>query len=136
MIEAIGGNVTTEVQSLDNTSINQDEFIQLFLAQLNNQDPLEPVNNSEFLAQMAQFTGLEQSRLLNENMTNLLTMNTSDQSLSLLGRNVEINQNGIVTQGVVNEINFGPQGTSLNITASDNSVLTDVSIANVRLVQE
>lgn len=134
MIEAIGGNITTEAQSLDNSAINQEEFIELFLAQLTNQDPMEPVDNSQFLAQMAQFTSLEQSRLLNENMTNLLTMGTSDQSLSLLGRTVQIDQRGVVRTGTVNEINYGPQGTSLNITV-DGTTLSDISIADVRIVR-
>lgn len=135
MVEAIGGNVSTVAQELSNNAISQEEFIQLFLAQLNNQDPLEPVDNSQFLAQMAEFTGLEQTRQLNENMTNLLTMNTSDQSLTLLGKTVQVLNGGISFDGIVSEVNFSPTGTSLNITNSSDETLSNVSIADVRLVQ-
>ena len=61
-VESIGGVATSQNNAVTNNSaISQEEFIKLFLAQLNYQDPLEPVDNSEFLAQLAQFSSLEQS---------------------------------------------------------------------------
>jgi flagellar basal-body rod modification protein FlgD len=136
MIEAIGGNISLETQALDNTSIGQEDFIKLFLAQLTNQDPLEPVNNSEFLAQMAQFTSLEQSRLMNENMTNLIAMNSSNQGLTLLGRNVQVNNGNGIFSGLVEGIHFNSQGVSLTVKNTANEFLTDVSLADVTLVQQ
>ena len=136
MIEAIGGNISTEAQSLENNSIAQEDFIRLFLAQLTNQDPLEPVDNSEFLAQMAQFTSLEQSRLMNENMTNLLAMNSSDQGLSLLGTSVEVINGNQLFAGTVEGIQFSPQGLSLTVQNNEGEFLSNVSIASVTLVQQ
>ena len=136
MIEAIGGNISTEAQSLENNSIAQEDFIRLFLAQLTNQDPLEPVDNSEFLAQMAQFTSLEQSRLMNENMTNLLAMNSSDQGLSLLGKSVEVINGNQLFAGTVEGIQFSPQGLSLTVQNNEGEFLSNVSIASVTLVQQ
>lgn len=134
MIEAIGGNISLETQTLDNSSIAQEDFIRLFLAQLTNQDPLEPVDNSEFLAQMAQFTGLEQSRLMNENITNLLAMNSSDQSLVLLGKTVQVRNGTSAFDGVVNGIQFSSQGARLTVQSDDGEFLADVSLADVTLV--
>jgi flagellar basal-body rod modification protein FlgD len=136
MIEAIGGNISLETQALDNSSIDQEDFIKLFLAQLTNQDPLEPVDNSEFLAQMAQFTSLEQSRMLNENMTNQLAMNSSSQGLSLLGKNVQVNNGNSTFQGVVAGVNFGTSGVVLTVKNLSDEFLTDVSLTDVTLVQQ
>jgi flagellar basal-body rod modification protein FlgD len=137
MIEAIGGNINLEAQALDNSAIGQEEFIRLFLTQLTNQDPLEPVDNSQFLAQMAQFTSLEQSRLLNENMTNLLAFNSSNQGLELLGRNVEVANGSSTFSGLVEGINFDSQGVMLTIRNADNNqFLADVSLTDIILVQE
>lgn len=136
MIEAIGGNISFEAQNLENNSIAQEDFIRLFLAQLTNQDPLEPVDNSEFLAQMAQFTSLEQSRLMNENVTNLLAMNSSDQGLSLLGRSVEVLNGTQIFTGTVEGVQFSPQGLSLTVQNTDGDFLSDVSIASITLVQQ
>jgi flagellar basal-body rod modification protein FlgD len=44
----------------DNSSLNKDAFLQLLVTQLKYQDPLEPQDNSEFVAQLAQFSSLEQ----------------------------------------------------------------------------
>lgn len=136
MIEAIGGNISLETQTLDNSSIAQEDFIRLFLAQLTNQDPLEPVDNSQFLAQMAQFTSLEQSRLMNENMTNLLAMSSSDQSLSLLGKTVQVRNGNSTFEGVINGIQFSSQGASLTVQSNDGEFLTDVSLTDVTLVTD
>lgn len=136
MIDAIGGSVTTEAQSLDNSSINQEDFIRLFLAQLSNQDPMEPVDNSEFLAQMAQFTGLEQTRLMNENLTSMLGMESSSQGLSLLGRNVQVNSSTGTFEGAVEGVQFDAQGLRLTIKNSSDEFLTDVSLTDITLVQE
>ncbi|WP_199611761.1 flagellar hook assembly protein FlgD [Flocculibacter collagenilyticus] len=136
MIEAIGGNISLESQNLENSSIGQEDFIKLFLAQLTNQDPMEPVDNSQFLAQMAQFTSLEQSRLLNDNMTNLLAMNSSNQGVNLLGKNVSV-RNGVGSfEGTVDGVHFNPQGVSLTIKGSDGQFLSDVSLTDISLIRE
>lgn len=53
--------------ALENDVMGKDAFLQLLVSQLRNQDPLNPVNDKEFLAQMAQFSSLEQMQNLNEN---------------------------------------------------------------------
>ncbi|MFC3121545.1 flagellar hook assembly protein FlgD [Agaribacter flavus] len=136
MIEAIGGNITTESQQLNNSSIGQEEFIRLFLTQLTNQDPLEPVDNSQFLAQMAQFTSLEQTRLLNENMANLLAMNSTNQGVDLLGKQVEVLNGNTLFNGTVDGLQFGQNGISLTVRGTGDEFLSDVSLSDIRLIRE
>ena len=50
----------------------KDEFLKLLVAQLQNQDPLSPVKNEEFVAQLATFTSLEQLISINENIKKLV----------------------------------------------------------------
>ena len=59
-VDAIG-NVLNPANpgTTQNNTIDQNDFIKLFLSQLQFQDPLEPVDNREFLAQLAQFSSLE-----------------------------------------------------------------------------
>ncbi len=135
MIDAIGGTVTSAAQELNNNSINQEDFIRLFLAQLTNQDPLEPVDNSQFLAQMAQFTSLEQTRLMNDSLSNMLTMESSSQGLQLLGQTVQAVNGNSLFDGTVEGISFDSNGVHLTIKNASNEFLTDVALADVRLVQ-
>ena len=99
-IESIGTVFQSEQNQ--NNSIDQQEFIELFLAQLTYQDPLEPVDNSEFLAQMAQFSALEQARLTTQNIENLLFTTASTQASSLLGQRVDLGN----VDGVIKAVTF------------------------------
>ncbi|HSC83083.1 MAG TPA: flagellar hook assembly protein FlgD [Pseudomonas sp.] len=71
--------------------LGKDQFLQLLVTQLNNQNPLEPQANGEFIAQLAQFTQVEGIQDLNSSMESLLSGYQSSQALqasSLVGRNV------------------------------------------------
>ena len=53
------------------SNIGKDEFLKLLVAQLEHQDPMNPVDNQEFLAQLASFSSLEQLISINEGVTKL-----------------------------------------------------------------
>jgi flagellar basal-body rod modification protein FlgD len=74
---------TTAGSKADLASISKNQFLTLLVAQLKNQDPMNPLQPYEFAAQLAQFTSVEQLQQLNQAMTSQLT---SSQSLSLLGQ--------------------------------------------------
>jgi flagellar basal-body rod modification protein FlgD len=63
--------------------------MKLLATQLANQDPLSPMENQEFVAQLAQFTNLEESQKTNKNLEELLTLQRLTQAGSLAGREVE-----------------------------------------------
>ncbi|RQD68211.1 MAG: flagellar hook capping protein [Tindallia sp. MSAO_Bac2] len=57
-----------EVKSTFNDNLDKDAFMKLLTTQLSNQDPLNPMEDREFIAQMAQFSSLEQMQNMNESM--------------------------------------------------------------------
>lgn len=76
-----------------NKELGKNEFLNLLVAQLNNQNPLEPQGNGEFIAQLAQFSQVEGIEKLNSSMGSLLSGYQSSQALqasSLVGRKVII----------------------------------------------
>ncbi len=76
-----------------NKDLGKNEFLELLVAQLNNQNPLEPQGNGEFIAQLAQFSTLEGVEKLNSSMGDILHTVHSSQALqasSLVGRKVII----------------------------------------------
>lgn len=64
------------------TGMNKDDFLKMFVAQLQNQDPLNPADGTEFLAQLSQLTQVEQAYNTNTNLQNLLTAQTNVMTLS------------------------------------------------------
>lgn len=87
--------------------LGKDDFLKLLIAQLTNQDPTEPMEDREFIAQMAQFSTLEQMTNLTGEFQALSGLLQSGQAVSLLGRSVEVVLGEHVTSGVVTEVTGG-----------------------------
>ena len=74
----------------DSGGVNQTDYLKLFMQELTYQDPLKPVDNREFMAQMAQFSSLQEARATNESLNTLAGMTSANQSLMLLGKEVKL----------------------------------------------
>ncbi len=69
-------------------SLGQDEFLRLLVTQLKHQDPLSPMKDNEFIAQMAQFSSLEQMTRMNKKMGSLIQEASNTGSYTLLGKKI------------------------------------------------
>jgi len=86
------------------SDLDKDAFFELLVTQLRHQDPMEPLDNREFISQMAQFSSLEQMQQMNSQMEQFLGGKNMAEKASLIGKNVEINQNGEVITGEIEKI--------------------------------
>ena len=86
------------------SDLDKDAFFELLVTQLRHQDPMEPMDNREFISQMAQFSSLEQMQQMNSKMEQFLGGKNLAENASLIGKNVEINQNGEVITGEIEKI--------------------------------
>ena len=135
-VDAIGSTLGAQDSALmQNNSIDQEDFIRLFLAQLQFQDPLEPVDNREFLAQLAQFSALEQSRQLSQNTADMLSMNAATQAVALLNRQVDTSSLGTTKSGTVIAVESGAEGPELSVRDAAGTVSTGVRLSQVSLVK-
>jgi flagellar basal-body rod modification protein FlgD len=87
--------------------LNQEDFLNLLITQLKNQDPTDPMKDKESIAQMAAFSSLEQMTNMAKNMDGVAKLMTKSQAYSLLGKNVEIGEGAGSVQGVVDEVTGG-----------------------------
>ena len=122
--------------STGDSSLGKDEFLKILMAQLQNQDPLNPMEDKEFIAQMAQFSTLEQTT----NMSSLLEkfINTQTQSDSILkysemiGKQVEWKSNDDTGRGIVKSIKQSDIGIILELDNGEeisSDSITKVSMA-------
>jgi len=89
------------VSSTDNT-FNKDMFLRLFTTQARMQNPMNPTDSADFLAQLAQFSSLEQMSNLNTNMEKLLGDQKSSRAYQLIGKEVTyLHQSGQTYEGRV-----------------------------------
>lgn len=84
--------------------LGKDDFLKILITQLSHQDPTDPMKDRDFIAQMAEFSSLEQITNMNQQFTALAGMLASAQAVSMLGRNVEILAGDTLITGIVEEI--------------------------------
>ena len=94
----------SENQKIPQQVLGRDEFLRLLLAQLANQDPTAPLEDKEFIAQMAQFSSLEQMSNMASDFARLARLLQGTEATSALGRGVEILDGDNVIQGHVQAV--------------------------------
>jgi flagellar basal-body rod modification protein FlgD len=133
-IDSVG--TTAAAQSTPQQAVvNQEDLFKILLTQLQFQDPLKPLDNAEFIAQLAQFTSLEQARQTNQNVESLLTVQAADQSIGLLTKTVEVQTASAREVGQVTAIAFDSGSPLLTIKTLDGRFLSNISLSQVQIVQ-
>jgi flagellar basal-body rod modification protein FlgD len=90
-IQQSGTATSTSSSSTQNDSVDKNAFLKIFLAQMQNQDPLNPMDGTEFTSQLAQFSSLEQLYNVNTNLQSLQTStgnSTRYQAMDFCGKEV------------------------------------------------
>ena len=129
-------NATTQ---LDPKAVGKDMFLKLLVAQLKFQNPMEPVDSSQFMAQTAQFTMVEKLQALAAQTDVLVAGEASQRAAGLLGSQVTyVDGSGAEQKGVVTGTKFGPDGPVLKLSPGGAGVppgnTTEVSLNAVREV--
>jgi flagellar basal-body rod modification protein FlgD len=138
-IDAIGVVSSSATATPTNIGISQDDFLKILLTQLQFQDPLKPIDNEQFIAQLAQFSALEINRQQSASIDTLLTISASQQAIGLVGKAVEIGSAGAGNTGggtgTVTAVSFATGVARLTIKTSSGTVLTNVQLSDITLVQ-
>lgn len=136
-IGSIGGLTAASAPSAQVNSLGLEDFLKVLLTQLTYQDPLKPLDNQQFIAQLAQFTSLEQNRQANDRLQQLLTIQSATQSVGLLGRTVEVQSGngGPGTVGEVTTLRFRQGEPLITVKAGNGAFLTDMPLSQVVLVR-
>lgn len=103
MTISAAGNVTSTAGSQVN-NLNMQDFLKVLLTQLTYQDPLKPMDNQQFMAQVAQFTALGQTQQMNSSIETLVSNQASLQSVGLIGRTVDITTSSGTVTGTVSAL--------------------------------
>lgn len=132
-ITAIG--TATSSAAAGNT-LTLEDFLKVLLTQLTYQDPMKPMNNQEFMAQVAQFTTLEQTQQLNEGIQTLLNNQSSLQSVGLIGRTVDITTESGPLTGTVSALSLAGVSPQLTVNLPGGAgTVHNVSLAQITSVR-
>jgi len=131
-IDAIGSSGTTNLQA---SSLGMEDFLKILLTQLTYQDPLKPMDNQQFMAQMAQFTSLEQTQQLNNKIATLITNQAALQSVGLIGKTVDITTSTGAVTGTVSALSLAGDSPLLTVRTTAGATLTDISLSQLVAVR-
>ena len=113
------------------TELGKDDFLQLLITQLTHQDPTAPMEDTQFIAQMAQFSSLEQMTNMSSSFTKIASMMGSSEAASAVGKAVDIESGDAIVSGTIMAASRGdfPQ-VLVNGTWHDWSSVKTVYAAN------
>ena len=131
---AKAGAESSLASRIPSSVMGQDQFLQLLVTQLANQDPLSPQSDTAFIGQMAQFTTLEQTKGMTTDIAQIRSQQKLLQAMSLLDREVVVQSGKTgVAQGVVKGFEMEGQNPKL-IIGSERYNLDD--ILTIRLANQ
>lgn len=119
-LAAVGPQTTTSTNSAGD--LNYESFLRLLVAQMKNQDPLNPMEGTEYTAQLAQFSSLEQSIKMNDKLDAVIGSMMLSQAESVIGRTVT-SADGSVT-GEVESVTLSSHGPVANLKDGGKILLT------------
>lgn len=129
-IDAVSSLATNQ-----SSNLGLQDFLKILLTQLTYQDPLKPMDNKDFMAQIAQFTTLEQTQQLNEKTATLITNQAALQSVGLIGRTVDFTSSGNALTGSVVALALSGNAPLLTIQTTAGATVNNVSLSDLTAVR-
>jgi flagellar basal-body rod modification protein FlgD len=99
---------TTQTSSASKTTVDYESFLTLLVAELKNQDPTKPMDSTDFVAQLATFSQVEQTIQTNTKLDQILQASALTQAESLIGR--EVTSADGETSGIVSQVQINSDG--------------------------
>ena len=118
-----GTNSSTAVTEATNDTLGKDAFLKLLIAELSNQDPLNPMEDREFISQMATFSSLEQMQNMNKTLSGMAEANKFN-AVQYIGKAIAFTaddgEESVQKVAIVNHVWFDPkEGTILDTTEGE-----------------
>jgi flagellar basal-body rod modification protein FlgD len=125
--------ITSAASSTSNLTLQ--DFLKVLLTQLTYQDPLKPMDNQQFMAQIAQFTTLGQTQALNDQIAQLVANQASLQSVGLIGRTVDVTTTGGQVTGTVVALNLAGTTPMLTVRTTAGATIANVGLSQISEVR-
>jgi flagellar basal-body rod modification protein FlgD len=126
------GSVDSSTSVSQQQSLGMQDFLKVLLTQLSYQDPLKPMDNQTFMAQMAQFTTLQQTQELSDKLSTLITNQAALQSIGLIGRMVDVKTStGQSLVGQVTALSLAGNTPAMTIATTNGSTVANIGLDQI-----
>ncbi len=113
-----------------------DALLKIILTQLTYQDPLKPMDNFQFVSQLAQFSQVQQGQTTNERLESLMAVQATNQATGLLGRRVDVAAGAATLSGVVTAVALSGGIPTVTIETDDDRTISGIAIGTIVQVRE
>src|SRR5256714_10788622 len=125
----------TDTLGVPGANLGKQDFLKLLMAQLQNQDPSKPMDDTQMIAQMAQFSALEATQQLQQTIQQSNNVQTIFQAGALIGKYIQANQSdGTSATGAVTRVDFtstdGVGSPTLQVDGKDVDYSTIVKVSS------
>ena len=133
---AVSGNAAASDAAASAFGLGFDALLKIILTQLTYQDPLKPMDNFQFVSQLAQFSQVQQGQTTNERLQSLVTAQGTSQATGLLGRRVDVPAGTTTLSGIVTGIAFSGGSPTVTIETDDKQTISGVAIGSISQVRK
>lgn len=132
-VTPVSGTAGNEVQTTATNAFGMgfEDLLKIVLTQLTYQDPLKPVENFEFVSQLAQFSQIQQTQTMSDRLLAMLQAEATTQATSLLGRKVDIPAGATVLSGKVVSVAFQNGEPRLTLETDDQRTISNIALTTV-----
>jgi flagellar basal-body rod modification protein FlgD len=129
-------NAQNAQSATDAFGLGFEDLLKIVLTQLTYQDPLKPMENFEFVSQLAQFAQIQQTTNMSDNLEILVSAQSTAQAAGLLGKRVDVPAGQTVLTGKVTAITFTESGPTITIQTSTNQTISNIALGSVSQIRE
>jgi flagellar basal-body rod modification protein FlgD len=133
---ATASNISTSNAATSAFGLSFDSLLKIILTQLTYQDPLKPMDNFQFVSQLAQFSQIQIGQTTNDKLATLVTAQSNVQAMGLLGRTVDIGAGASLVSGKVTSLAFDNGNSSITIKTPNGSTISSISISSITQIRE
>jgi flagellar basal-body rod modification protein FlgD len=142
-ISAVGGASaltanaqTAGTEATDAFGLSFEALLKIVLTQLTYQDPLKPMDNFQFVSQLAQFSQIQQSQDMVDSLATLVRAQTTGQAAGLLGKVVDVAAGPATVSGTVVAVSFASGNPTITIETEEGSTISNLVLGNVIQIRE
>ncbi|MEH3101083.1 flagellar hook capping FlgD N-terminal domain-containing protein [Sphingomonas adhaesiva] len=138
-IAAVGAAETNTARAQASTSafgLSFDSLLKIILTQLTYQDPLKPMENFEFVSQLAQFSQIQQGQAMSDSIAKLVAAQSVTQATGLLGRSVDVASGSSSLTGTVKGVSFQNGDPRITIETAAGQSIGDLPLSSVTQIRE
>lgn len=127
---------TGQPSATDAFGLGFDSLLKIILTQLSYQDPLKPMDNFEFVSQLAQFSQIQIGQTTNDRLEELAAYQATLQATSLLGKFVDVPAGSGLISGKVVTVGFADGIPKLSIKTASGSTINNIAMSAISQVRE